>query len=101
MIQTYKNIFTGLHGFSMVIIILFLLIYFIRILYLFLFTGRILFRKPTKITGHSFKPFSILLTIRNDEDSLRKYLPSLLTIDGVDYEVIVYDDYTSGQLQKI
>ncbi len=94
MIQTYKDIITGLHGFSLIVSVLFVVIYLVRMLYLFLFTGRILFRKPIKTDNHPALPLSLILTIRNDEYNLRKYLPGLLEIDGVDYEVIVVDDFS-------
>lgn len=77
----------------MIIIILSLSVFLIRLAYLFLFTGRILFRKKTS-EGNRNTPLSLILTIRNDEENLRNYLPELLEIEGIDYEVVVVDDFS-------
>ncbi len=94
MIQTYKNFLVDLQGFPLFVVLLFGAIYLIRMLYLFLFTGRILFRKKQKNVNESSGPLSIFLTIRNDEENLKANLPGILTIDGIEYEVIVVDDYS-------
>ncbi|MDX1283616.1 MAG: glycosyltransferase, partial [Draconibacterium sp.] len=39
-------------------------------------------------------PVSIFFTVRNEEENLWKQLPTLLQIRGVEFEVIVVDDYS-------
>ena len=59
-----------------------------------LFTGRIIFRSGKAVETNDHTPLSLLLTVRNEEVMLRNNLPPLLTIDGVDYEVIAVDDFS-------
>ncbi len=94
MIQTYKDFLLGLQGFPLILLFSFLVLYIIRMLHLFLFTGKILFLKKGKADTGVSHPISILITIRNDEEALKEYLPKLLTIEETDYEVIVVDDYS-------
>lgn len=94
MIQTLQQLYPSLTSGGLIIFCIFLLLYLIRFIYLFLFTGRILFRKkkiPENIIG---SPISLILAVRNEEELLRDNLPALLNIDGADYEVIAVDDFS-------
>ncbi len=66
----------------------------VRLLYLFLFTGRVLFKKKDIDEKVDLSPLSLIITVRNEEENLKNNLPTLLTIDGVDYEVVVVDDFS-------
>jgi glycosyltransferase involved in cell wall biosynthesis len=94
MIQTLQQLYPSLNGFGLILFGIFLMIYIARLTYLFLFTGKIIFRKIKPNDSEKQTPISLILTIRNEEEMLRKNLPALLTIDGVDYEVIAVDDFS-------
>lgn len=92
MIQTFYNTLLNLHGFDLALAIVFALLIVIRMLFLFLFTGRILFRK--KVNHTTAAPISLIYTVRNEEIRLKNNMAPVLSINGVDFEVIVVDDFS-------
>jgi len=46
--------------------------------------------EPGVVTGN--EPVSIIICARNEEENLKKFLPSVLTQDYGDYEVVVVND---------
>ena len=94
MIQQIFNIFNELAFFQWVIIYAFGTVFIFRFLHLFLFSGAIVLRKTNKQTNNPGAPVSIFFTVRNEEENLWKQLPTLLQTRGVEFEVIVVDDYS-------
>ncbi|MBN2637060.1 MAG: glycosyltransferase [Prolixibacteraceae bacterium] len=94
MIQTLQQLYPSLTSGGLIIFCIFLLLYLIRFIYLFLFTGRILFRKKSTEAEIINSPISLILTVRNEEELLLDNLPTLLAIEGADYEVIAVDDFS-------
>jgi len=94
MIQTFQNIFIELTIYDQIFLAIFCLLFFLRFLYLFLFTGRVLFRKKRNIENSEKYPFSLIFTVRNQEENLKNNLPKVLIQEGVDFEVIVVDDFS-------
>jgi len=92
MIQTLINTIRDLHGTNLVLPVIFITLFIIRMLFLFLFTGRILFRK--KITQSGPYPISLIYTVRNEEIRLKNNLAPVLSINDVDFEVIVVDNFS-------
>ena len=92
MIQTLYNTIGELQGLSLVLALTFALLFIIRLIYLFLFTGRILFRKKIKQTNAS--PISLIYTVRNEGTRLKNNLAPVLSINGCEFEVIVVDDFS-------
>lgn len=74
----------------------FLTVYLIRLYHLIFFTGRIAFKSKKEVISNeqAMEPISVLLTLRNEEENLKRLLPQLLTIDTVKYEAIAVDDYS-------
>jgi len=74
----------------------FLLVYLVRLYHLLFFTGKIVFkgRKEVIANEQAMEPISVLLTVRNEEENLKRILPQLLTINTVKYEAIAVDDYS-------
>lgn len=71
----------------------FAVLVFIRILLIGFFYGRVAFYKiPVE---KEKEPVSILLVFRNEEENLRKNLPSLLAFENAEYEVVAVDDFSS------
>lgn len=94
MIQTYQEILSGLSLFEIMFLIAFVFVFFIRFLYLVLFTARVLFQANLKSATEVRNPVSLILTARNEENCLRKNLPSILSLNNPDYEVVVVDDFS-------
>jgi hypothetical protein len=92
MIQTLYNTLISLYGFELAVALVFAALFIIRLLFLFLFTGRILFRK--KIAQTTPAPLSLIYTVRNEEIRLKNNLAPVLSINDVDFEVIVVDDFS-------
>ncbi|PIF05607.1 MAG: hypothetical protein CSA36_05890 [Draconibacterium sp.] len=94
MIQFIRQFHSEITHSELLLLLVFLILFVIRFLYLFLFTGRVLFSKKKKLNDKNVSPVTIIMTVRNEEDALKKQLPSLLTIENVDYEMIVVDDFS-------
>ncbi len=94
MVQNYQNIFYGLTNSELALLIAFAVLFLFRFIYLFFFTGKALFKKRKTNTTVEKPPFSIILTIRNEEEKLKKNLPKILGINSVDFEMVVVDDFS-------
>lgn len=92
MIQTIYNTLLNLNGFDLILALIFALLFVIRVLFLFLFTGRVLFRK--KVNHSATAPISLIYTVRNEETRLKNNMAPVLSINGIDFEVIVVDDFS-------
>jgi glycosyltransferase involved in cell wall biosynthesis len=92
MVQPLLDSLVDLHSFKLVLASVFALLFVIRIVFLFLFTGRTLFRKNTKETTAT--PLSLIYTVRNEETRLKDNLVPVLSINEADFEVIIVDDYS-------
>ena len=92
MIQTIYSSLAGLHGLNLVLLVVFSVFFIIRMMFLFFFTGRILFQKKAKQIEPT--PLSIIYTVRNEETRLKNNLAPVLSINDVDFEVIIVDDYS-------
>ena len=99
MIQQYIDTLLGLRGYQLILSVAFATLFLIRLLYLFLFTGRVLFRR--KPTPAQPVPLSVILTVRNEEERLRNNLPPMLSINGVEFEVIVVDDVSQDNTLQV
>jgi len=93
---TIFEIIKQLTIFEWILLGAFLFVYLVRLYHLVFFTGRIIFsgRKEVIANEQAMEPISILLTVRNEEENLKRLLPQLLTINTVKYEVIAVDDYS-------
>ncbi len=94
MIQNYQDIFSRLPLPELVLLTVFGVLFLWRLLYQFLFTGRVLFKRKRKADDAEHHPFSLLVTVRNEEDKLKKNLPKILAINSVDFEMVVVDDFS-------
>ncbi len=94
MIQTFQDIIDGTTLLGLVLLVTFGVLFFLRLSYLFLFTGRVLFRKKLYVNDSGAKPLSLILTVRNQEENLKTNLPKILSNEAVDFEVVAVDDYS-------
>jgi len=93
---TFFNYFQELTLAEWILWSLFLLVFLVRLYHLLFFTGRLLIRKRKEVISNeqAMEPMSVLLTVRNEEDNLKRLLPQLLEINTVKYEAIAVDDYS-------
>ena len=80
MISQLTYILAGIHG-------ILLFIFLVNLFYLY--------RRKKKATRENSPRVSILIPVRNEEDNLQRLLPSILSQNYPDFEVIVYDDDSS------
>jgi len=92
MVDFILNAFAGFQWYDWVLLGFFGLLYLLKLLYLFLFTGRILYRRKSAQTNQI--PLSLLLTYRNEEENLTNYLPQVLESLNPGSEVVAVDDYS-------
>ena len=94
MVDAVLNKFIELRNHEIVLLSIFGSLFLWRFLYLFLFTGRILFKKKLIVKDTNAIPFSLMLVIRNEESNLRANLPRLLSIENSPLEVVAVDDFS-------
>ncbi len=94
MIQTYQDIFNEITFSELLILTVFGVLFLLRLLYLFLFTGRVLFRKKQDNSNAEKKLLSLIITVRNEEENLKKNLPKILSLDNDNFEMVVVDDFS-------
>ncbi len=99
--QIIQQLFPSLKDAEIILLFVFFALYLLRLIYLFIFTGRVLFKKKKYSANSNWSPLSLILTVRNEEETLKNNLPALLTIDGVDYEVVVVDDFSQDNTYLI
>ena len=92
MVDFILNVFAGFQWYDWALLGFFGLLYLLKLLYLFLFTGRILYQKKSVQTEQV--PLSLLLTYRNEEENLTNYLPQVLETLNPGSEVVAVDDYS-------
>ncbi|MDX9696288.1 MAG: glycosyltransferase [Bacteroidales bacterium] len=80
---------------------LFLLVFFVQLFYYLFYYSRILFVKQVhRVTGIN-EPVSIVICARNEEENLKKNLPSFLNQDYPNFEVVVVNDCSEDDSEII
>jgi glycosyltransferase involved in cell wall biosynthesis len=69
--------------------------------YIFIFGKLAFYKVPKPETNHSFPPVSVIISARNEYRNLEENLPILLTQDYPEYEVIVVNDCSWDDSQKL
>jgi glycosyltransferase involved in cell wall biosynthesis len=65
----------------------------IQLFYVFYFYARFVFKRThTLAENHSFPPVSVIIAARNESDNLYEHLPTILSQDYPQYEVIVVNN---------
>lgn len=94
MIKNFQNIFNELTLIDVVLLEVFGLLFLFRLLYLYLFTGRVLFQKKVDSSVAETKPLSLIVAVRNEEENLKNNFPRVLSIKDIDFEIVAVDDYS-------
>lgn len=101
MIQELTDIFSALTAFQFSVLGIAALLWLVRFLYLLLFPLRVVIQKKNSGENSAGNPLSILLTARNEENNIRENLPGLLTLEGIDYEVVAVDDFSQDSTLSV
>lgn len=101
MIQEFQNIFTELTRTQWAVLIAFLVVFVLRFIYLFLFTARVLFAKKKIEPANTDEKISLILTLRNEEEEVKKNLPGIMDWDNVDFELVVIDDFSQDNTLSV
>jgi len=72
----------------------------IQLFYYLFFYSRIIFRR-SKQRNMDKEPVSVIICARNEEKNLEKFLPSILTQDYPQYEVIVVNDCSEDESEFV
>ncbi|MDX8340851.1 glycosyltransferase [Draconibacterium sp. IB214405] len=101
MIQELTDSFSALTVFQVTVLAIALLLWLLRFLYLLLFPLRVVSNKNKAEENDKNTSLSILLTVRNEENNIRETFPSLLTVEGADYEVVAVDDFSQDNTLSV
>jgi glycosyltransferase involved in cell wall biosynthesis len=93
MLESIQTAIKQLHAPEWTVLCAFCAIYIFRISYHIFFTGRVFYKKPKFDAGG--QALSLILTVRNEENNIQNYLPSLLEIKNAGFELIAVDDFSS------
>ena len=89
-----QDILNNLTLFDLVLLAAFNVLFMLRMIFIFFFTGKVLFVKKEKGGDGTLYPLSLFITVRNEEKNLKEFLPELLSLEEVDFEVIAVDDFS-------
>lgn len=83
-----------------VIFALFTLVFLVQlVIYLGVFRKLAFFKRNDKL--FTFKPVTVIICAKNEEDNLRNHLPFILEQDYHDFEVIVVDDLSTDETRYL
>jgi cellulose synthase/poly-beta-1,6-N-acetylglucosamine synthase-like glycosyltransferase len=74
---------------------------FVQLYYLFGIFGKLSFYKPTPSNKSSFEPLSVIIAARNESENLQNNLRSILEQDYPNFEVVVVNDCSWDDSQKV
>lgn len=94
MIQSILHTFSELNSLQWGVLVGLAVLFTVRFLHLFLVTGRIAFAKRPKPGEGKSGPISLFVTLRNEEENIKKTLPPLLELQRPDFELVAVDDFS-------
>src|SRR5690606_10899121 len=68
---------------------------------LFVYSKLAMYKVKSHKESPSMKPVSVIICAHNEEQNLKQFLPSILTQDYPDFEVIVVNDYSTDETKWI
>ncbi len=94
MIENIQHTFLQLNQTELFLLLFFAAVFFFRMLFLFLFTGRVVFHKRKVYPESGGESLSLILTARNEEQNLKPILKNVFDIKNTEFEVIVVDNFS-------
>lgn len=73
----------------------------LNLLFFFFLFGRLAFRKRKTDPGLELPPVSVIISAKNEDENLRKFLPSILEQDYPVFEVIVVNDQSEDDTEFV
>jgi glycosyltransferase involved in cell wall biosynthesis len=70
---------------------LFIIVVFIQVIFYLFFFGRFAFIKPKENTSKHY-PVSIIICAKNEAENLKKFLPSIISQNYPDFEIVLIND---------
>lgn len=98
---TFQYIWTESTLTELILLSFFLLVFVIRLVFVFLFSGRILFIRNKKKGAGIKYPVSIVISFRNEEQNIKQNLPGLLQLENTPYEVVAVDDFSQDNSYSV
>ena len=92
MTESFQIALDQLNFYEWALLVLVVVLFLLKVIYLLFFTGRVAFFKST--SGNAQGSLSLILTVKNEEENLRKNLQSILSYKGANYEVVAIDNYS-------
>jgi len=83
------------------ILVAFGITFLIQLFYYLFYYSRILFYKQKAKNNGANEPVSVIICARNEQENLEKNLPSILTQNYPDYEVIVVNDCSEDETEFV
>jgi cellulose synthase/poly-beta-1,6-N-acetylglucosamine synthase-like glycosyltransferase len=80
---------------SSVLFVIFALSFLILLYYYLIIFGRIAFMKKKAVVSETNIPVTIIIAAKNEEENLQRNLPSVLSQNYPEFEVIVVNDYST------
>ncbi len=84
-----------------IILVAFGVTFLIQLFYYLFYYSRILFYKQKIKKKNKTEPVSVIICARNEQENLEKNLPSILTQNYPDYEVIVVNDCSEDETEFV
>ncbi len=78
----------------------FIVIVFIQAFFFIILFGRFAFLKPVKSNSKN-KPVSVIICAKNEAENLQKFLPSIISQDYPDFEIVLINDASSDNTLEI
>ncbi len=79
----------------------FALMWLVQMFYYVYVYSRLAFAKPEAMDEDTSKPVSVVICSRNEAQNLRKFLPKILEQDYPDFEVLVVNDFSSDDTERV
>lgn len=94
MIEFFQNTLSEITIIQWAVLVAFGVLFLFRVGYRIFFSLRILIQPKTKPASADKVPLSLLFTVRNEEENLKRNLPEILKLKNADFEVIAIDDFS-------
>lgn len=94
MIHDLIDTFNALTTMQFVVVLMAVILWLLRLLYLLFFPFRLLVYRNSKPAQNKQTPLSILMVVRNEEENCRKTIPNLVNLENPDLELVVVDDFS-------
>ncbi len=85
---------------SLLVFAVFLFSFLLQFIYQWVFSGRLIFHKPTYAKG-KLNPVSVVICAKNEYSNLKKHLPALLEQKYPEYEVVLVDDSSTDDTRDL